>query len=224
MSARQMPLINCFRKQMGLYDPVVCRFIAGVDEAGRGPLAGPVVAAAVILDSTRTIAGLADSKKLSAQAREDLASSIYERALAVGVGQADVTEIDRLNILRASHVAMIRAINALAVPPDLILVDGNMLPPLSLPAIAVVKGDDRVDAISAGAIIAKTVRDRQMVAFDEQYPEYGFGKHKGYATRAHMRALTDFGPTAIHRFSFAPVREADDQHRQMPMQLEVEQA
>ncbi|MDA1074719.1 MAG: ribonuclease HII [Proteobacteria bacterium] len=199
---------------MGLFDAMACCLIAGVDEAGRGPLAGPVVAGAVILCQTRSITGLRDSKKLTEAQRNTLALEIRHRALAVGVGQASVEEIDEFNILRASHLAMRRAIGNLSLPPDLVLVDGNLLPPLTCPAIALVKGDDRIDAISAGAILAKTERDRQMKVLAELYPQYGFAEHKGYATRAHLAALKKHGPSPIHRRSFAPVREADGHARQ----------
>jgi ribonuclease HII len=199
---------------MGLFDTIAGCLIAGVDEAGRGPLAGPVVAGAVILCPTRLITGLRDSKKLTQAQRDTLALEIRHLALAVGVGQASVEEIDALNILRASHLAMCRAISNLSFPPDLVLVDGNLLPPLNFPAIALVKGDDRIDAISAGAILAKTERDRQMTLLADLYPQYGFAQHKGYATRQHLLALKKHGPSPIHRRSFAPVREADGHARQ----------
>jgi ribonuclease HII len=184
------------------------RYHAGVDEAGRGPLAGPVIAAAVILDRRRPIEGLRDSKVLPPERREALAAEIGERALAWSVGRAEVEEIDALNILRASHLAMQRAVAALARTPEMILVDGNLTPEFGVPAVAVIGGDDRVGAISAASIIAKVFRDREMVALADQFPGYGFEQHKGYATRKHLRALEQLGPTALHRRSFAPVRAA----------------
>lgn len=179
---------------------------AGVDEAGRGPLAGPVVAGAVILDRGRRIAGLADSKQLSSQRREALAEEIRARAKAFALGRAEVEEIDRLNILRASLLAMQRAVAALPVRPLAVYVDGNQLPALPMPAVAVVKGDARVPAISAGAILAKTARDAEMAQLARAYPGYGFERHKGYATPEHLRALAELGPIRAHRVSFAPVR------------------
>lgn len=180
---------------------------AGVDEVGRGPLAGPVVAAAVILPASRA-RGLADSKKLSARRREALAEEIRSTALCWGLGRAEVEEIDALNILRASHLAMQRAVAALDVVPEMLLVDGNLLPSFAVPAVALIKGDDRVQEISAASIIAKVARDQEMVALAEKYPGYGFERHKGYGTAEHRAALKRLGPTPIHRRSFAPVREA----------------
>ncbi|HIP53391.1 MAG TPA: ribonuclease HII [Chromatiales bacterium] len=179
---------------------------AGVDEVGRGPLAGPVVAAAVILDPGRPIDGLADSKKLTEKRREVLAGLIRERAVAWALGRAEVEEIDRLNILHASLLAMRRAVEALAVAPDHALIDGNRCPPLACRAEAVVRGDALVPAISAASILAKVSRDREMVLLDERYPGYGLARHKGYPTRAHLEALERLGVSAIHRRSFAPVR------------------
>lgn len=179
---------------------------AGVDEAGRGPLAGPVVAGAVILDRRRPILGLADSKKLSARRREALAEEIRARAWAFALGRAEVEEIDRLNILRASLLAMQRAVAALPTPPLVVYVDGNQLPALPMPAVAVVGGDGTLPAISAGAILAKTARDAEMRELAQAHPGYGFERHKGYATREHLRTLTALGPSAAHRASFAPVR------------------
>jgi ribonuclease HII len=179
---------------------------AGVDEVGRGPLAGPVVAAAVVLRDGGP-EGLADSKKLTARRRASLAEEIKESALSWGLGRAEVEEIDRMNILRASHLAMQRAVAALSLSPELLLVDGNLLPSFPVPAVAVVKGDDRVPAISAASILAKVARDEEMIAMAEQHPGYGFDRHKGYGTRAHLSALRALGPTAAHRRSFAPVRE-----------------
>ncbi|MBI5461168.1 MAG: ribonuclease HII [Gammaproteobacteria bacterium] len=180
--------------------------VAGVDEVGRGPLAGPVVAAAVILDPARPIEGLADSKKLSEAKREMLAPMIRERALAWALGRAEVEEIDTLNILHASLLAMRRAVLALSVPPEFALIDGNRCPELPCLAEAVVKGDSRVAAISAASIIAKVARDREMIELDAQYPGYGLAGHKGYPSPAHLAALDRLGVTPIHRRSFAPVR------------------
>ena len=182
--------------------------VAGVDEVGRGPLAGPVVAAAVILDPCRIPAGLRDSKRLSARARNQLAAEIRASAIAWALGRAEVAEIDVLNILKASLLAMQRAVDALTVTPELVLVDGNRLPRLSLPALAIIKGDDRVSGISAASILAKVTRDAEMGLLAQHYPGYGLEKHKGYPTPDHLRALRSLGPTPLHRSSFAPVREA----------------
>jgi ribonuclease HII len=181
--------------------------LAGVDEAGRGPLAGPVVAAAVILDPQRSIAGLADSKRLAPDERERLAGLIRTQALAWALGRAEVEEIDRLNILQASLLAMTRAVEALALAPDEALVDGNRLPRLACPARAIVRGDATVAAISAASILAKVARDAEMVALDARYPGYGLAQHKGYPTAAHLAALDRLGVSAIHRRSFAPIRQ-----------------
>lgn len=182
---------------------------AGVDEVGRGPLAGPVVAAAVVLRDGGP-QGLADSKKLTARRRTTLAEEIKDSALSWGLGRAEVEEIDRMNILRASHLAMQRAVAALSLVPEVVLVDGNLLPSFPMPAVAVVKGDDRVPAISAASILAKVARDEEMIAMAEKHPGYGFENHKGYGTRAHLEALRALGPTPAHRRSFAPVRELLD--------------
>ena len=182
--------------------------IAGVDEAGRGPLAGNVVAAAVILDDANPIKGLADSKKLSAIQRHKLFDEIYAKALCVSVGQASVAEIDSLNILQATLLAMQRAIAGLRLPPKLVLVDGNRLPTLSIRAEAIVKGDAKVCEISAASIVAKVTRDRQCEQLHAQYPQYGFDGHKGYGTAVHMAALRQHGACPEHRASYAPVREA----------------
>lgn len=182
--------------------------IAGVDEVGRGPLAGPVVAAAVILDPAHPIAGLADSKTLSPIRREQLATEIRAKALAWALGRAEVAEIDRLNILQASLLAMQRAIAALSIVPDQALVDGNRCPPLACPCRAIVKGDATVPAISAASILAKVARDAEMGELHERYPRYGFAQHKGYPTAAHRDALRRFGPCPEHRRSFAPVAAA----------------
>ncbi len=195
---------------MGLFDDWSwgTYLTAGVDEVGRGPLAGPVVAGAVILKPGHAIDGLKDSKRLTANQREALADEIRAKALAFGLGRAEVQEIDRLNILRASHLAMQRAVQNLGVEPRLIYVDGNLLPSFACPAVAVVKGDVTVPEISAGAIIAKTMRDAEMCRLAELHPGYGFERHKGYATKGHLEALRKLGPSPIHRLSFAPVRTA----------------
>lgn len=179
--------------------------VCGVDEAGRGPLAGPVVAAAVILDPARPIAGLNDSKKLSAKKRVALAGLIRERALAWAVAEASVEEIDQLNILHASMLAMQRAVAALQVTPERALIDGNRCPSLAIPAEAVVQGDAKVAAIAAASILAKTVRDEGMLVLHAQYPHYGFDRHMGYPTAAHCAALAAHGVSPVHRRSFAPV-------------------
>ena len=180
--------------------------IAGVDEVGRGPLAGDVVAAAVILDPARPIDGLRDSKKLSAARREALAAVIRQRARAWCVARASVAEIDRLNILQASLLAMHRAVQGLEPQPRYVLVDGNRLPRWDYAAEPVVKGDDRVAAIAAASILAKVQRDAELVELDRQYHGYGFARHKGYPTAAHLAALRERGVTPVHRRSFAPVR------------------
>lgn len=180
--------------------------VAGVDEVGRGPLAGPVVAAAVILDPMRPIEGLTDSKKLSAKQRERLFPLIQERALAWALGRAEVEEIDAINILHASMLAMQRAVQALKIAPSLALIDGNRCPELACAARAIIKGDLSEPAISAASIIAKVARDREMVELDKLYPGYGLAGHAGYPTAAHLKALNELGPTIIHRRSFGPVR------------------
>lgn len=181
--------------------------VCGVDEAGRGPLAGPVCAAAVILDDASPIAGLADSKKLSERQREQLAPLIRERALAWSVAYAEVEEIDQLNILQATLLAMKRAVLALPVQPGQVLVDGLYCPQTGIPSQAIVKGDSKVAAISAASILAKTARDELMLRLHEQYPHYGFAVHKGYPTAAHLAALHEHGVSSVHRRSFRPVRE-----------------
>ena len=183
------------------------RLIAGIDEAGRGPLAGPVVAAAVILDPARPIAGLRDSKLLSAPRREELAALIRERALAWAIADADVAEIDALNILEAPLLAMRRACDRLVPAPDEALVDGNRCPVLGCAVRAIVKGDRDVPAISAASILAKTARDALLLEIDRRYPGYGFAQHKGYGTALHLAALTQLGPCPAHRRSFAPVAQ-----------------
>ncbi len=183
-------------------------WVCGVDEAGRGPLAGSVVAAAVILDPARPIAGLADSKKLSAKVRERLATEIREKAIAWSVAEASAAEIDQINILQATFLAMRRAVEGLSVTATHALIDGNRVPPgLGCTAEAIVKGDAKEAAISAASILAKTVRDAQMVALDAQYPLYGFAKHMGYPTPDHLAALRQHGPVAAHRRSFGPVAQ-----------------
>ena len=182
--------------------------IAGVDEAGRGPLAGPVLAAAVVLDPSRSIPGLADSKQLSSRRREALAEQIRGEALDWGVGRAEVQEIDRLNILQAALLAMRRAVEQLSTPVDTAFVDGNARPRLSCAVVTIVGGDATVPAISAASILAKVDRDGDMIRLAAAHPEYGFERHKGYATAEHMRALTRYGPCDLHRRSFAPVSEA----------------
>lgn len=183
--------------------------IAGIDEAGRGPLAGPVVAAAVILDPGRRIRGLADSKLLLPERREELAIRIRERAIAWATGQADVAEIDTLNILHATMLAMCRAVAALPVAPEEALVDGDRCPALTCRVRAIVKGDRDVKAISAASIIAKTARDAMLREFDKLYPVYGFAQHKGYGTPEHLAALDLHGPCPIHRRTFAPVLQRE---------------
>jgi ribonuclease HII len=180
--------------------------IAGVDEAGRGPLAGPVVAAAVILDDLAPIRGLKDSKVLTERARERLFDEIRARALCCSIAQASVEEIDALNILQATLLAMRRAVDGLRLRPRKVLVDGNRLPPLPMAAEAIVKGDSKVHAISAASILAKVHRDRLCLELHEQYPQYGFATHKGYPTTAHLAALCEHGACVQHRRSFAPVR------------------
>jgi ribonuclease HII len=181
--------------------------IAGVDEAGRGPLAGPVVAAAVILDDLNPIKGLADSKKLTALKRDKLYDEIRAKALCCSIAEASVEEIDALNILQATMLAMRRAVEGLRLKPNKVLVDGNRLPVLDVLAEAIVKGDSKVQAISAASILAKVTRDRWCEQIDHEYPAYGFAKHKGYGTEAHMQALKTHGATPWHRKSFAPVAE-----------------
>ena len=181
--------------------------IAGVDEAGRGPLAGPVVTAAVILDDLNPIVGLADSKKLTALKRERLYDEIRAKALCCSIAEASVEEIDSLNILNATLLAMSRAVEGLRLKPHKVLVDGNCLPVLDVLAEAIVKGDSKVPAISAASILAKVHRDRWCLQLHAQYPEYGFDRHKGYGTEAHLQALRTHGATPWHRHSFAPVAE-----------------
>lgn len=196
------------RKRRTITDVPAGTLVAGVDEAGRGPLAGPVVVAAVILDPARPIRGLDDSKYLSEQRRNVLEPRIRERALAYSVVAIEVADIDRLNIFQATMVGMNRALATLALAPQLALIDGNRVPrQLSCPARAVVGGDASEPAISAASILAKVARDRLMTALDAQFPGYGFARHKGYPTPEHLDCLSRLGPCAHHRRSFAPVRE-----------------
>ncbi|WP_224555454.1 ribonuclease HII [Pectobacterium versatile] len=189
-----------------IYPQATC--IAGVDEVGRGPLVGAVVTAAVILDPTRPIVGLADSKQLSEKRRLSLYDEIKEKALAWSLGRAEPEEIDQLNILHATMLAMQRAVAGLAIVPDFVLVDGNRCPALPMSAQAVVKGDSRVAEISAASIMAKVTRDREMVELDQRFPAYGFAQHKGYPTAFHLEKLAALGATEFHRRSFAPVKRA----------------
>lgn len=180
--------------------------LAGVDEVGRGPLAGDVVTAAVILDANKPIEGLADSKKLTDKRRQQLALEIREKALCWYVARASVEEIDCYNILQATMMAMVRAVDGLSISPEYVAVDGNRMPSWSYNGETVVKGDDKVAEISAASILAKVCRDGEMVAFDEQYPGYGFAGHKGYGTKQHMQAIEQLGPSPIHRRTFEPVK------------------
>ncbi|MEZ7278279.1 ribonuclease HII [Pseudoalteromonas sp. 68 DY56-GL68] len=182
-------------------------FIAGVDEVGRGPLVGDVVTAAVILDPAKPIAGLTDSKKLSDKKRQLLATEIKEKALCYAIGRCSPTEIDELNILHATMLAMSRAVEGLSVKPEFVFIDGNRVPTqLTVPAQAVVKGDSLVAEISAASILAKVARDDEMIELDKRYPDYGFAGHKGYPTKAHFAALEQYGAIAEHRKSFKPVQ------------------
>ena len=184
------------------------QLVAGVDEAGRGPLAGPVIAAAVILDQANIIDGLADSKTIPERRREPLAALIRENALAWSIGRADHREIDRLNILNATLLAMQRAIQGLSVIPNRVLVDGNRCPDTEYPVRAVIKGDRTEACISAASILAKVCRDQEMREMDRKFPGYGFARHKGYPTRQHIQALSENGLCPIHRRSFAPVQQS----------------
>lgn len=200
-----MPSKQSLRADQAALKFDVFGLIAGVDEAGRGPLAGPVVAAAVILDDLNPIQGLNDSKKLSAKRREALFDEIRARSLCYAIAQASVQEIDQLNILQATMLAMKRAVEGLRLPPKLVLVDGNRLPTLAMRAEAIVQGDALVPAISAASILAKVHRDRLCQALHAQYPLYGFDQHKGYGTTRHLAALQAHGPADCHRLTFAPV-------------------
>lgn len=184
------------------------QLVAGVDEVGRGPLVGAVVTAAVILDPSRPIFGLADSKKLSEKRRLALFDEITEKALCWSLGRAEPHEIDELNILHATMLAMQRAVAGLSVTPEYVLIDGNRCPQLPMPSMAVVKGDSRVAEISAASILAKVTRDAEMAALDISFPQYGFAQHKGYPTAFHLERLAEHGATEHHRRSFAPVRRA----------------
>lgn len=198
-----------------MFEPFMCSYsgilLAGCDEVGRGPLAGDVVAAAVILDPENPIVGLDDSKKLTEKKRELLFDEIKLKAKSWCVARASVAEIDTINILQASLLAMTRAVQGLHIQPEYVLVDGNKLPKWNYTAEAVVKGDSRVAAISAASILAKVVRDREMIELDKHYPGYGLADHKGYPTKVHMDALDKLGITAIHRTSYAPVRAKIEQ-------------
>lgn len=201
--------------QMGLDFTLVADaedLVAGVDEVGRGPLCGAVVTAAVILDPKRPILGLNDSKKLTEARREKLYDEIREKALSWCIARAEVEEIDELNILHATMLAMQRAVEGLHIQPKLAMIDGNRCPKLPMATEAVVKGDSKVPAIAAASILAKVSRDREMAAFELTYPGYGIGGHKGYPTPVHLEALSRLGPTPIHRRSFAPVRLAYETH------------
>lgn len=182
--------------------------VAGVDEVGRGPLVGAVVTAAVILDPNRPVIGLADSKALSEKRRLALFDEIMEKALCWSLGRAEPEEIDRLNILHATMLAMQRAVTGLSIAPEYVLIDGNRCPALPMPSMAVVKGDSRVAEISAASIIAKVTRDREMAELDIRYPQYGFAQHKGYPTALHLEKLAEYGATEHHRRSFAPVKRS----------------
>lgn len=217
-------------EQLGLlFDrvDVAPNLVAGVDEAGRGPLAGPVCAAAVILDPRRPIEGLADSKKLTAKKRERLAKEIKEKALAWAIAWGEVEAIDSINILQATMQAMTDAVQALSVRPQKVLIDGNRIPKqLTIPAQAIVKGDAKEPAISAASILAKTARDHLLIRLDQQYPRYGFAKHMGYGTAAHIQAILRHGILPIHRKSFAPIRRwiANPEQYQREARLAKEKA
>ncbi len=192
---------------MNPFDHTGSRVMAGVDEVGRGPLAGPVIAAAVILDPEQPIQGLMDSKKISGEKRNLLALEIQKKSIAWAVGRAEHDEIDSINILQASLLAMKRAIESLAIDPELVLVDGIHCPDISCKVDAIINGDNKIPAISAASIIAKVARDNEMIALDSQYPGYGFSQHKGYPTKMHIEALKKLGVSIIHRRSFAPVKK-----------------
>jgi ribonuclease HII len=181
--------------------------IAGIDEVGRGPLAGPVVAAAVILNADQPLPGLADSKKFSPKRREELFAIIKKRCLAWSVGRAEVHEIDNINILQASLLAMQRAIAKLSIEPDKVLVDGKFCPDIPYPTQGIINGDQIIPVISAALIMAKVMRDREMVIYDAYYPEYGFAEHKGYGTQKHIMAIEKHGITSLHRRSFKPIKD-----------------
>jgi len=180
--------------------------LAGVDEVGRGPLAGDVVTAAVILDPRKPIIGLSDSKKLTDKRRQLLAFEIRKKAMCWHIARSTVAEIDSYNILQATMMAMVRSVDGLDICPEYVAVDGNRMPPWNYNGETVVKGDDKVPAISAASILAKVCRDGEMIAFDDEYPGYGFAAHKGYGTKQHMKAIQQLGPSPIHRQSFEPVK------------------
>lgn len=198
---------------MSLKMECLARYIAGIDEVGRGPLAGPVVTAAVILDPNRPILGLADSKKLTEKRREILADIIKQDALAWAIGRAEPEEIDQLNILQATLLAMKRAVERLSLVPSHALVDGNQAPNLTCPVTTIIKGDQTEPAIAAASIIAKVYRDKEMILMEEYFPGYGFAKHKGYPTKKHQDALMKLGVSEIHRRSFKPVQLALEVHK-----------
>lgn len=206
MSRLLKPYWNCVLMSDFIYP--VATHIAGVDEVGRGPLVGAVVTAAVILDPANPIDGLADSKKLSEKRRLALYDEIKDKALSWSLGRAEPEEIDQLNILHATMLAMQRAVAGLHLTPDFVLIDGNRCPALPMPSLSVIKGDSLVREISAASIIAKVTRDREMTELDQQFPQYGFAQHKGYPTALHREKLIEFGATPFHRRSFAPVRNA----------------
>ncbi len=189
------------------YRSINNEIMAGVDEVGRGPLAGPVIAAAVILNPENPISGLMDSKKISEKKRNILAIEIREKALAWAIGRAEHDEIDSINILQASLLAMKRAVESLSIEPGLVLVDGIYCPDIIFKVEAIIKGDSKIAAISAASIIAKVARDSEMIALDSQYPGYGFSRHKGYPTKMHVEALKELGVSSVHRKSFAPVKQ-----------------
>lgn len=196
------------------------RRIAGIDEAGRGPLAGPVVAAAVILPARCRLLGINDSKQLTAKDREEVYTAILEQAVAVGIGSADVAEIDQLNILTATRLAMRRAIDQLAPPPDYLLIDAVVLPGLKVPTRPIIKGDSLSVSIAAASVLAKVTRDRLMARYHETFPEYGFLSHKGYGTAEHLERLARHGPCSIHRRTFSPVQEVMITAKMRPAPLE----
>ncbi len=203
MKKKQEPVVQA--ETLSLFDHAD-ELICGVDEAGRGPLAGPVTAAAVILDPARPIEGLRDSKKLSEAQRDVLALEIKEKALAWSIAECSEAEIDELNILQATMLAMRRAVEGLKVQPTLALIDGNRCPVMSVRSEAIVKGDDKVPAISAASILAKTARDHVLAQLHQQYPQYALDQHKGYPTALHLERLREFGVSPIHRKSYAPVK------------------
>ena len=198
---------------MSLKIECLAGYIAGIDEVGRGPLAGPVVTAAVILDPNRPILGLADSKKLTEKRREILAAIIKQHALAWAIGRAEPEEIDQLNILQATLLAMKRAVEGLGMEPSHALVDGNQAPKLMCPVTTIIKGDQTEPAIAAASIIAKVSRDKEMILMEESFPGYGFAKHKGYPTKMHQDALMKLGVSKIHRRSFKPVQLVIQAHK-----------